>query len=163
MADVVSHNVRSRMMSGIRGRNTRPEMTVRRFLHARGHRYRLHVRALPGTPDLVFPSLRTVLFVHGCFWHRHPGCRYAYIPQDNRTFWLAKLASNVERDSRQAAELRAAGWQVMVVWECEARSVNALEAVERSLTSRASDHDTSSGRGNPSASIRSLSPSRRAD
>ena len=119
MPDIVSREVRSRMMSGIRGKNTQPEMRVRRFLHSRGFRYRLHVRELPGHPDIVLPRYRTVVFVHGCFWHQHPGCKYAAKPDTNSTFWAAKLSRNQERDEAQIAELKNHGWVVVVVWECE--------------------------------------------
>ena len=119
MPDITDPATRSRMMSGIRGRDTRPELVVRRFLHARGFRYRLHVRDLSGTPDIVLPRYRAVVFVHGCFWHRHPGCRFAYRPKSRPEFWEAKLNANVDRDARDQERLRAAGWRVFVTWECE--------------------------------------------
>ena len=106
-------------MSGIRGANTQPELRVRRHLHAAGLRYRLHMRGLPGRPDLVLPRFRTAVFVHGCFWHQHPGCRFATRPGTNAEFWKAKFATNRERDQRKEAELRALGWRVEVVWECD--------------------------------------------
>jgi DNA mismatch endonuclease (patch repair protein) len=108
------------MMRGIRGRDTGPELTVRRYLHARGFRFRLHGRELPGSPDVVLPKYRTVVFVHGCFWHRHPGCRLAYRPKSRQEFWEAKLETNVARDARDQERLRAQGWRVLVVWGCEA-------------------------------------------
>jgi len=119
MPDVVSPEVRSRMMSGIRGKDTQPELRVRSYLHRRGFRYRLHDTRLPGRPDLVLPRYRTVVFVHGCFWHQHPGCRFAAQPDTNAPFWRAKLTRNVERDRRQVEQLRDLGWHVEVVWECE--------------------------------------------
>jgi DNA mismatch endonuclease (patch repair protein) len=119
MADIVSRETRSRMMSGIRGADTKPELEVRRYLFARGFRYRLHVRGLPGRPDLVITSLRTALFVNGCFWHRHVGCRFAYTPKSRTGFWLAKLEANAVRDRRNHERLRELGWTVLVVWECE--------------------------------------------
>lgn len=119
MPDVVTPEVRSRMMSGIRGRDTRPELVVRRALHARGLRFRLHGTDLPGHPDLVFPRFRAVVFVHGCFWHQHPGCRFAYRPKTRVEFWSSKLDSNVLRDERRTRELTEAGWRVFVVWECQ--------------------------------------------
>lgn len=119
MADIVSPAVRSRMMSGIRGKDTWPELRVRRFLHSHGFRYRLHDRRLPGTPDIVLPRYGTVVFVHGCFWHQHPGCRLAAQPATNAAFWADKLAANVARDRQQVAELVARRWRVEVVWECE--------------------------------------------
>lgn len=109
---------RSRMMSSIRGKNTWPERTLRSLLFARGFRYRLHVRKLPGTPDLVFPKHRAVVFVHGCFWHRHEGCRYTTIPRTNEEFWQRKFLGNVDRDTRHLELLRSLGWRVATVWEC---------------------------------------------
>ena len=108
------------MMSGIRGRDTKPELKVRRYLHSRGLRYRLHVRSLPGRPDMLLPRHRAVVLVHGCFWHRHPGCRHAYVPVSNHEFWQAKFNQNTARDERDQTGLRALGWRVFVVWECEA-------------------------------------------
>lgn len=130
MVDVVSVETRSRMMSGIRGKNTRPEMRLRRFLHKAGFRYRLHDRSLPGTPDLVLPRFRTVILVHGCFWHRHAKCRLATTPGSNVEFWQRKFASNVERDSVAVGELLAAGWKVVVIWECGLKSAGAESRLE---------------------------------
>lgn len=107
------------MMAGIRGKNTKPELQVRRFLHRHGFRFRLHGRELPGRPDIVLPKYRAVVFVHGCFWHQHPGCRFAYSPKSNQSFWSAKLQGNVERDATTGANLRALGWRVLTLWECE--------------------------------------------
>lgn len=118
MADVVDRATRSRMMSGIRGKNTNPELVVRSFLHRAGLRFRLHAK-LPGKPDLVFPRFRSAVFVHGCFWHRHVGCRYATNPSSNVLFWKEKFRANMLRDERVKKELRAAGWKVKVVWACE--------------------------------------------
>lgn len=109
---------RSRMMSCIRGKNTKPERTLRLLLFSRGLRYRLHGKGLPGSPDLVFPRYRAVVFVHGCFWHRHEGCRYTTSPKTNEEFWQRKFMSNVDRDRRNIEELRALGWRVATVWEC---------------------------------------------
>lgn len=106
------------MMSGIRGKNTKPERVVRSFLHRAGLRYRLHAR-LPGKPDLVFPKYRTALFVHGCFWHRHTGCHYATTPTSNASFWQDKFDANVRRDADVKRRLTAEGWKVKVVWACE--------------------------------------------
>ena len=117
MADVVDRATRSRMMSAIRGRDTRPELEVRRLLHREGLRFRLHA-ALPGKPDLVFPKYEAVVFVHGCFWHRHPNCRYATTPASNEEFWQAKFNANVARDKRVLARLRREGWRVFTVWAC---------------------------------------------
>jgi DNA mismatch endonuclease, patch repair protein len=126
MADVVDRETRSRMMSGIRGTNTQPELIVRRYMHARGLRYRLHVRSLPGRPDIVFPKYRAVVEVRGCFWHQHPRCKYAVMPKSNARFWEEKLQSNVLRDRRSVRALRKAGWRVITIWECEAYSLEHL-------------------------------------
>lgn len=112
---------RSANMARIRATNTVPELRVRRFLHARGFRFRLHA-SLPGTPDVVLPKHRTVVFVHGCFWHQHPGCRYAYKPRTRVSFWSKKFEGTRERDERAMAKLEALGWQVLVVWECQTRA-----------------------------------------
>lgn len=109
---------RSRMMSSIHGKDTWPERTLRSLLFAKGFRYRIHVRKLPGSPDLVFPRYRAVVFVHGCFWHRHEGCRYTTTPKTNNEFWRLKFESNVDRDRRNVEELRTLGWRVATVWEC---------------------------------------------
>lgn len=105
-------------MSAIKGKNTNPELAVRRYLHARGFRYRLHRAGLPGKPDLVLPKYRLAIFVHGCFWHRHAGCFYATSPATRKNFWREKLDGNVARDKRQQTALTDAGWRVLVIWEC---------------------------------------------
>lgn len=115
-------------MGRVRGKNTGPEVMVRRIAHALGYRFRIHRRDLPGTPDLVFSGKRKAIFVHGCFWHRHPGCRKASTPMTRSEFWQAKFARNVERDARNERELRAAGWDVLTVWECETRDVETLSS-----------------------------------
>lgn len=114
---------RRRNMKAVRGKNTRPEMTVRRLLHAMGYRYRLHGEGLAGRPDIVFPARRCVVFVHGCFWHQHPDpvCRNAVLPRTRREFWSEKLAANVARDQLVLEKLADAGWRALVVWECELR------------------------------------------
>jgi DNA mismatch endonuclease (patch repair protein) len=116
-------------MARIRSRDTGPEMTVRRLLHAMGCRYRLHRRDLPGSPDIVFASRKLVILVHGCFWHRHPdpGCRNAVLPKSNTDFWLAKLNRNVTRDAEVQLKLAALGYRVLVVWECETGNGDALQ------------------------------------
>ena len=124
MADIVDKATRSRIMSAIRGKDTKPELALRMALHARGFRYRLHRQELPGRPDLVFPKHRAVCFIHGCFWHRHKGCRYATTPKTNANFWEAKLATTVRRDQRNHTRLLEAGWRVAVVWECSLRGEN---------------------------------------
>ncbi|MCW4455774.1 very short patch repair endonuclease [Flavobacterium sp. MXW15] len=118
MIDVVDRATRSRMMSGIRGKNTKPELIVRSFLHRAGLRFRLHAK-LPGKPDLVLPKHRTVVFVHGCFWHRHEGCRFSTTPANNAAFWQEKFADNVRRDARVKQQLRELGWRVLVIWSCQ--------------------------------------------
>ena len=124
MADTVPPERRSEIMSGIRSKGMKPEMTVRRLLHSMGYRYRLHRRDLPGKPDLVFPGRRKVIFVHGCFWHQHsdPRCRIVRRPKSNRDYWLPKLERNVVRDAENRARLEELGWEVLVIWECEVRA-----------------------------------------
>lgn len=135
MADVFDRQTRSRVMASIRSKDTTPEKVLRRFLHSRGMRYRLHAERLPGRPDIVLSRHRVALFVHGCFWHRHIGCVLAAIPSSNKAFWKRKLDANRARDQRQIAALGAAGWRVGVFWECGARKgradVKALQALER--------------------------------
>ncbi|KPW75609.1 MULTISPECIES: very short patch repair endonuclease [Pseudomonas syringae group] len=118
----------SARMKLVKQKDTKPEMVVRRLLHKIGLRFRLHVRELPGTPDISLPKHETVIFVHGCFWHRHPCCRYASIPKTRQEFWLPKFATNVERDIRKATQLREMGWRVLTVWECETKDVIELQA-----------------------------------
>ena len=125
--DSLSPEQRSDLMRKVRQRDTAPEMVIRRALHNRGFRYQLHRRDLPGSPDLVFPRTRRVVFVHGCFWHVHPGCRRATTPKSTTDYWLAKLAENQARDVMVRTELEAAGWRVHVVWECEARSQTTVD------------------------------------
>lgn len=127
MVDTISTSERSRIMSLVKGKNTRPEMLVRRLVHGAGFRYRLHDAKLPGKPDLVFSSKRKVIFVHGCFWHRHEGCALARIPKSNRVFWLTKLDGNKARDELNLRQLHQAGWETLVVWECELRELDTLE------------------------------------
>lgn len=115
-------------MARVRGKDSGPEWVVRRLLHSMGWRYRLHARDLPGRPDIVVRSRRRAIFVHGCFWHRHEGCRRATMPATRTEFWAAKFAANVERDRRVFEALRTAGWSVLVVWECELRDRDALAA-----------------------------------
>ena len=116
-----------RRMSRVGSKDTGPEMEVRRTAHALGYRYRLHVGDLPGSPDLVFRSRRKVVFVHGCYWHRHPGCKRASTPSTRREYWQAKFDRNVARDAAAESALREAGWDVLVVWECETKDSSALE------------------------------------
>ena len=118
---------RSALMSRIRSSNTRPEIAVRRVLHALGYRFRLHRRDLPGKPDIVLPRHRLALFVHGCFWHQHPGCRLASKPKTRQDYWTPKLAGNVQRDRLAQEALAALGWRVAVIWECDSRKPAELE------------------------------------
>lgn len=129
---------RSRMMSSIRGKNTLPERTLRSLLFAKGLRYRIHVRDLPGSPDLVFPKYKAVVFVHGCFWHRHKGCRYETNPRTNEEFWQKKFQRNTLRDKRHAEMLHALGWRVGVVWECALK--HSDEETARMVESWLHDH-----------------------
>lgn len=117
---------RSDIMRAVKRVNTAPEMIVRQELHALGLRFRLHRRDLPGSPDIVLPKLRTVIFVHGCFWHRHSDCRYATIPKTRQEYWLPKFAANIERDARKNAQLQVLGWRVLLVWECETKRREGL-------------------------------------
>ena len=116
--DVVDRATRSRMMSGIRGKNTKPELAVRSYLHRCGLRFRLQ-SALPGKPDIVLPKYRAAVFVHGCFWHRHEGCRFTTTPASNAKFWAKKFADNVRRDAHVRRQLAQLGWRVLVIWSCE--------------------------------------------
>ena len=121
MNDVVSPQVRSRMMSSIGRRDTAPELTVRRYLFGAGLRFRVNDRRLPGSPDIVLKRYRVVVFVHGCFWHRHSACRFAATPSTRREFWAAKFAANIARDQRNENLLIEMGWTVLTVWECDLR------------------------------------------
>lgn len=128
MTDYLSASERSRHMARIRGRDTAPEKHLRHFLHQRGFRFRLHSRTLPGRPDLVLARYRAAIFVHGCFWHRHPSCSIAYEPKSRIEFWRQKFDDNVERDRRQLEALRKAGWRTAVVWECGLRTPETRNA-----------------------------------
>jgi DNA mismatch endonuclease, patch repair protein len=119
VTDVFSKEKRSEIMSRIRGKNTTPELKVRSMLHRMGYRFRLHVPNLPGKPDIVLPKYKTVIFVHGCFWHQHEGCRMSFMPKTRKGFWMEKLAANRIRDTRAVEKLAALGWRSLVVWECE--------------------------------------------
>ena len=117
MVDIVDRETRSRMMSAVRAKNTKPELEIRRRLFAMGFRYRLHRRALPGTPDMVFPGYRSIVFIHGCFWHYH-GCHLSSLPATREDWWKAKLEDNAKRDVAAVSELRSLGWRVLTIWEC---------------------------------------------
>lgn len=128
MADVMTPEQRSRCMAAIKRKNTKPELIVRKYLFSRGLRFRLYVNSLPGKPDIVLPKYKTVIFVNGCFWHGHEGCRYYRLPKTNVEFWQEKISSNIERDHRTEAELTALGWHVIRVWECEIKTIAQREA-----------------------------------
>lgn len=127
--DIVDRATRSRMMAGIGPANTAPEIQVRKYLHAAGLRYRLHDKRLPGRPDIVLASHGAAVFVHGCFWHRHPGCEFATTPASNAQFWREKFEGNVRRDAAKAAALKELGWNVLVIWECQTGDVEVLETL----------------------------------
>ena len=126
MTDIVDSRRRSEMMAGIKGRDTKPELVVRRIAHKLGLRFRLHRKDLPGRPDLVFPRRRLAIFVHGCFWHRHDGCRYAYTPKSRIGFWTRKFAQNIARDRCNEEALRTLDWRVLIIWECETRDEDTV-------------------------------------
>jgi DNA mismatch endonuclease, patch repair protein len=126
MADIVSRSKRKEMMSSVKQRHTKPEIAVRKLLHRLGYRFRLHSKKLPGTPDIVLPKYKAVIFVHGCFWHQHEGCRKSRRPTSNVEFWNEKLDKNIERDERKESELKNAGWKVLTVWDCEIKDENLL-------------------------------------
>lgn len=133
MVDVVDPVTRSRMMSGIRDRDTRPELALRRRLHRAGLRYRVHAADIPGRPDIAFPARKAAIFIHGCFWHRHEGCHWCSTPVSNAEFWTAKFERNKVRDTEVREALHAAGWRVAVVWECALRAPIVEETVARVL------------------------------
>ena len=144
MADIVDEVTRSRMMASIRAKNTKPEVALRRALHANGIRFRLHAR-LPGTPDLALRRYGAVCFVHGCFWHRHPRCLHATTPATRKEFWQAKFNGNIERDRRSKRTLLEAGWRVAIVWECaltDGRISNTVSSLDRWLRGNERDFET---------------------
>jgi DNA mismatch endonuclease (patch repair protein) len=116
-------------MSRIRGKDTKPELIVRSLLHRMGYRFRLHRNDLPGKPDIVLPKYKTVIFVHGCFWHRHKGCKYAYKPKSRVDFWQKKFKENVQRDKKKQAELKKAGWKIIIIWECQVNNKRSLDEI----------------------------------
>lgn len=134
MPDVVSPTVRSRMMSGIKGKDTKPEFLVRKALFAGGYRFRLHRRDLPGSPDVVLPGRKVAIFAHGCFWHRHGACKNAKMPATRPEFWKNKLQGNVDRDARAVEALRSLGWRVLTVWECGTRDAEVFVQLPRLLS-----------------------------
>jgi DNA mismatch endonuclease, patch repair protein len=134
MADIKKALTRGELMARIKSRDTRPELRVRHFLWASGFRYRLHGKQLPGKPDIVLPRYKTVVFVHGCFWHAHADCKQFKLPKTRPEFWAAKLIRNQERDATAIARLQAMGWQVIVVWECELQGLNGRARLVRLIT-----------------------------
>ena len=135
MADVHTPKQRSFNMSRIKGKDTKPEMPVRRFLHGHGYRYKLHTKTLPGKPDLVLPKYNTVIFIHGCFWHGHGNCRYFVVPKTRTQWWLAKINANTANDKKQQTALRKAGWKVITLWECDLKP-KQLEKTLQKLIAR---------------------------
>lgn len=131
LTDTLSRKERSERMARIGPKNSSPEMRLRRLVHRMGYRYRLHVGTLPGSPDLVFPSRKCVIFMHGCFWHRHPGCRLARLPKSRLDFWRTKLEANRSRDLQNQAALRKLGWRILIIWECQLADVDRVEVVVR--------------------------------
>lgn len=133
MADRISKERRSWNMSRIKSRDTKPEILVRKALHKMGYRFRLHRKDLPGNPDIVLPRHKTVIFVHGCYWHRHPGCRLVYTPKTRVKFWTDKFTGNIKRDQRNQSKLKKLGWRVGVVWECETPDQATLVSLLRKI------------------------------
>ncbi len=136
MADIYSKRARSALMARVKNKNTRPELAVRKFLHSRGFRYRLHCRHLPGCPDLVLKKYRTVIFVNGCFWHHHDECKRAALPTSRVRFWKTKIFGNVARDAARLAELNGMGWKSLVIWECQTGIEHKLTLALGPLLSR---------------------------
>ena len=139
MIDVLSKEQRKRCMSHVRGKDTKPEVMVRQFLFAQGFRYRLYRKDLPGKPDIVLPKYKTVIFINGCFWHGHSGCKYATIPEANHDFWLAKISGNVERDKSNYAKLFELGWKVIEIWQCELKPKFREQTLNNLLTELRND------------------------
>lgn len=133
MSDVHSKETRSFNMSRIKGKDTKPEMLVRKFLFSKGFRYRLHGKKLPGTPDIVLPKYKTVVFIHGCFWHGHQSCKYFVVPKTRRDWWLDKIGRNIGNDEKNIAALKEKGWNVIVIWECELKKNNFSKKIEQLL------------------------------
>lgn len=139
MADVMTPEQRSRCMAAVKGKDTKPEMIVRKYLFSRGMRFRVQVRKLPGNPDIVLPKYKTAIFVNGCFWHGHEGCKYFRLPKSNIEFWKEKIERNIERDRESMQALLDLGWKIIRVWECELRNKanreNTLNKIYKSITS----------------------------
>ena len=129
MADVHSKEIRSYNMSRITGKNTKPEILIRKSLFSKGFRYNLHSKNLPGKPDIVLPKYKTVIFVHGCFWHGHEGCQYYVIPKTRTEFWLNKINTNIQNDMKNLISLKNMGWNVITIWECETKKKNNIKVL----------------------------------
>lgn len=134
MADVHSKETRSYNMSRIRSKDTKPELLVRKFLHKNGFRYRLHVKDMPGKPDIVLPKYKTVIFIHGCFWHGHEGCRYFVVPKTRTEWWLNKINGNISNDIKAETDLMANGWKIIKIWECDLKKAFLNDSLDRLLT-----------------------------
>ena len=134
MADVHSKETRSYNMSMIKGKDTKPEVKVRKYLFSKGFRYRKNVKKLPGKPDIVLRKYNTCIFINGCFWHRHEGCRYFVLPKTNVDFWAKKIESNVQRDDKNTTLLKEQGWNVLTIWECELKKTEFEDTMERTVT-----------------------------
>lgn len=143
MPDKFTPEKRSTIMSHVKGRNTAPELVVRKLLHRLGYRFRLHRKDLPGTPDIVLPKYRTVIFVHGCFWHGHSGCPRAARPTSNADFWNNKIDKNMARDSKAQEDLAVLGWQALVIWQCQIRDLAVLQERLRNFISGGEEPSTS--------------------
>ena len=131
MADVHTPEIRSYNMSMIRGKNTKPEIIVRKFLHSKGFRFRLHKKDLPGKPDIVLPKYKTVIFIHGCFWHGHNNCKYFVVPKTRTKWWLNKINGNKQTDKRNNLRLRKASWNIIILWECQLRPKKILKTLSK--------------------------------
>ncbi len=133
MSDIYSKEKRSQIMRKIKGKNTKPEIKVRKWLHQKGFRFRLHRQDLPGKPDIVLPKYKTVIFINGCFWHQHQGCQKASTPKTNQEWWKEKFKENTERDQRNQDKLTEMGWKVIVIWECEIKTGKYIEQLEANI------------------------------
>lgn len=131
MADVHNKDTRSYNMSQIKGKNTKPEMLVRKHLHALGFRYKLHDKSLPGKPDIVLPKYKTIIFIHGCFWHKHDNCKYFVIPKTKTDWWLNKIEGNVLNDIKAMARLESMGWKIITIWECDLKPLKLKETLSK--------------------------------
>lgn len=143
MTDIFSKNKRSKIMSKISSKNTKPEIILRKALFEKGYRYRINYKKLPGSPDIVLPKYKTVIFVHGCFWHAHPNCKDAHLPKTNIEFWRNKINSNIERDKRTTQQLMSLGWNIIIVWECEIKKKNMASLISGIISSLSQERSKS--------------------